>query len=111
MNGEELNRKYWERSGLSGSADLLRGNPQSPAEFAETLRRIRDAAIKIRRLNETIEAYGKELALTTEAYAADKRALFKMMEQMDVKSEGNAGYEARMTWFLTELYAQIAAKP
>lgn len=39
-----------------------------------------------------------------------RKELFALMEEMDVKSNGNSGYEGRASFFFAELYRQFKSE-
>lgn len=83
-----------------------------------------DGVIKVRRLLNEISTLSDTVSrLTTEigarqvqkencekAFVGAKQKLFETLEEMDVRSSGNAGFEDRATWFLTEMSRQYEAE-
>lgn len=75
--------------------------------FISALNRFGTAAERCRTLNSEISERSKSLKEWMDAYVRAKEEIFKLMEAMDIKAEGNYGYDERMSWFLSEVWAQL----
>jgi len=82
--------------------------PEGVAEFKEAWTAMSNAALRANVLAIEVAARNKEIAELNEVYASNKKKLFTLMKDMDIASDGNFGYEGRMTWFLVELHKQFS---
>lgn len=84
--------------------------PEGVANFMDALKEMSDAAEESTRLQSVISATQARLTENREAYQKAKEAIFKLMRDMDVESNGNYGWEGRIIWFFIELYKQEKAQ-
>jgi hypothetical protein len=83
-------------------------SPQGVREFIAALEKMKAASSRSVQLEAQIQGAQAELNAAITSYNDARQAIFKMMGEMDVASNHNAGWEGRMAWFLGELYGQLA---
>lgn len=59
----------------------------------------------------SIRSQVEQLERLEERQRIVSRDIIKKLEDMDCKADGNAGWEGRMVWMLTELMTQVIEKP
>ena len=79
-------------------------------QFKFFLKQMSDSAVLTNNLEDEIAKAQSKRIDALESYTKAKQNLFKLIEQMDIKSDGNAGWEGRMSWFLIELQKQLNKK-
>lgn len=81
-------------------------SPEGVAELLEQLAKLEELGEEIRK----IESLLPRLRTAKEEYAQAHRAVTDQLVAMDVTSNSNAGWPARVVWFLAELRRQAATK-
>lgn len=81
-------------------------HPKGVEELSGYLRNLEDARQGIAREAEVIALHREKLTVHQHNERAALKAIDEAMEEMDVKSPGNFGYEGRRLWLLCELNKQ-----
>lgn len=86
----------------------MSGKPSSEGVtlFLSASGRMQKAQDRIHVLTGEINYRSTELKNQEEEYRNAKDQAFKLLEEMDVKSSHNAGYEGRASWFFAEIFRQ-----
>lgn len=79
-------------------------------QFKFFLKQMSDSAVLANNLEDEISKAQSKRIDALESYTKAKQNLFKLMEQMDIKSDVNSGWEGRMSCFLIELQKQLNKK-
>lgn len=91
----------------------MSGKPSSDGvqDFRFAVSRVARAEERVAILRQEIASRQQELENQENEWRTARELMFKSMEEMDVKSNGNAGYEGRATAFFVMLYKQLAGQP
>jgi hypothetical protein len=79
-------------------------HPDGVTEFRETLARFNEISKEFAQLSDAVA----RLPIVTRVREETYRKLLKQMEEMDISSSGNTGWEGRIIWFLGELDRQAS---
>jgi hypothetical protein len=79
-------------------------SPQGVAELWELIAAASALSNEVATLNSTILVASTRLRDASEEYTDTHRKIRDKMQQMDIASDGNAGWEGRLAWFLAQFY-------
>lgn len=82
-------------------------NKEDVRLFSYAIERMARSQTRINVLAGEMEIRRLDLEGQKTEYEAAHREAFKLLERMDVKANGNAGYEARAAWFFAQLHRQL----
>jgi hypothetical protein len=81
-------------------------HPEGVTEFRETLARFNEINKEFAQLSDAVT----RLTIVTRVREETYRKLLKQMEEMEISSSGNTGWDERIIWFLSELDRQASKR-